>query len=228
MPGHAVPILPVRRPGADPRVSAGRPPAYGWRSMAITLPGEDSWPAGALPWTVPAGEVAAALGTDMVDGLSQAEAAARLERVGRNELIERGRKPAWRLFLRAIHERDDRGAAHRGRDHGAPRRPHGHGRHPGDRRAQWDRRLVQEHRALPRSEGFGRARTTSLTPRGPHGSDRTLRHRSGLSLARPHPDPGSRLPCRPRTVVRAEAGSAQNRTTPAHQAWAPAGSQSRF
>ncbi len=56
---------------------------------------------GALPgaWTREGIEVAAALGTDPVDGLTADEAAARLLRYGRNELIERGRKPPWRLLL---------------------------------------------------------------------------------------------------------------------------------
>ncbi|MCU0478603.1 MAG: cation-translocating P-type ATPase [Chloroflexi bacterium] len=55
----------------------------------------------ALPgaWTREGSEVAAALGTDPVDGLTADEAAARLLRYGRNELIERGRKPPWRLLL---------------------------------------------------------------------------------------------------------------------------------
>jgi Ca2+-transporting ATPase len=51
------------------------------------------------PWTRAAAEVAAALGTDPVHGLTAEEAAARLLRYGRNELVERGRKPPWRLFL---------------------------------------------------------------------------------------------------------------------------------
>jgi P-type Ca2+ transporter type 2C len=49
-------------------------------------------------WAVPAEAVAAALATDLAGGLTAEEAAARLERVGPNELVERGRKPAWRLL----------------------------------------------------------------------------------------------------------------------------------
>ncbi|HEX5580298.1 MAG TPA: cation-transporting P-type ATPase, partial [Gemmatimonadaceae bacterium] len=44
-------------------------------------------------------EVAAALGSDLHDGLDEAEARARLERVGRNELAARPPVPAWRRFL---------------------------------------------------------------------------------------------------------------------------------
>jgi P-type Ca2+ transporter type 2C len=50
------------------------------------------------PWAVPTGAVAAALATDPVAGLTVDEAADRLERVGPNELVERGRKPPWRLL----------------------------------------------------------------------------------------------------------------------------------
>jgi magnesium-transporting ATPase (P-type) len=49
-------------------------------------------------WAMPAEAVAAALATDPAAGLTAAEAAARLERFGPNELVERGRKPAWRLL----------------------------------------------------------------------------------------------------------------------------------
>jgi P-type Ca2+ transporter type 2C len=46
-----------------------------------------------------AGEaVADALATDPAASLTATEAADRLERVGPNELVERGRKPAWRLL----------------------------------------------------------------------------------------------------------------------------------
>jgi P-type Ca2+ transporter type 2C len=50
------------------------------------------------PWTVPVEAVADALATDPAAGLTAQEAADRLERVGPNELVERGRKPAWRLL----------------------------------------------------------------------------------------------------------------------------------
>jgi P-type Ca2+ transporter type 2C len=49
-------------------------------------------------WAMPAEAVAAALATDPAAGLTATEAAARLERFGPNELVERGRKPAWRLL----------------------------------------------------------------------------------------------------------------------------------
>ncbi len=53
----------------------------------------------ARPWAREVADVAAALATDMDRGLSAAEAAARLLRYGRNELVEEGREPLWHLFL---------------------------------------------------------------------------------------------------------------------------------
>jgi P-type Ca2+ transporter type 2C len=50
------------------------------------------------PWAKPAEEVAAVLATNSAAGLTGEEAAARLQRVGPNELVERGRKPPWRLL----------------------------------------------------------------------------------------------------------------------------------
>jgi P-type Ca2+ transporter type 2C len=50
------------------------------------------------PWAVPAEAVAAGLATDPAVGLTAAEATDRLERIGPNELVERARKPAWRLL----------------------------------------------------------------------------------------------------------------------------------
>jgi Ca2+-transporting ATPase len=50
------------------------------------------------PWAVPVEAVVAALATDPAAGLTADEAAARLARWGPNELVERGRKPAWRLL----------------------------------------------------------------------------------------------------------------------------------
>jgi Cation transporter/ATPase, N-terminus len=44
----------------------------------------------AEPWTVPAEAVADELGTDPATGLTAAEAADRLRRVGPNALVERG------------------------------------------------------------------------------------------------------------------------------------------
>ena len=44
-------------------------------------------------------DVAAALATDPTRGLAAPEAAARLLRHGRNELVERGKKPPWRLLV---------------------------------------------------------------------------------------------------------------------------------
>jgi Ca2+-transporting ATPase len=52
----------------------------------------------ARPWALKAEEVAGALGADAGTGLSGEEAAGRLRRFGPNELVERARKPAWRLL----------------------------------------------------------------------------------------------------------------------------------
>ncbi|MGP1675022.1 MAG: HAD-IC family P-type ATPase, partial [Candidatus Limnocylindrales bacterium] len=50
------------------------------------------------PWTVDALAVARSVGTDLTSGLSQAEASARLQAVGPNELLERRRVSPWRLL----------------------------------------------------------------------------------------------------------------------------------
>jgi hypothetical protein len=52
----------------------------------------------ARAWAVEAAEVADALGVDLAVGLAGDEAARRLDRYGPNELVERSRKPAWRLL----------------------------------------------------------------------------------------------------------------------------------
>ena len=51
------------------------------------------------PWVQEPAMVAAALGTNSDTGLDPEEAARRLAVVGPNELLERGRKPTWRLFV---------------------------------------------------------------------------------------------------------------------------------
>ncbi len=51
------------------------------------------------PWAVDAQAVATSLGTDPAAGLSPGDASERLARVGPNELVERGHKPPWRLFV---------------------------------------------------------------------------------------------------------------------------------
>ena len=51
------------------------------------------------PWTLDGATVASALGTDPARGLPVADATRRLLDYGRNELTERGTKPAWVLFL---------------------------------------------------------------------------------------------------------------------------------
>jgi P-type Ca2+ transporter type 2C len=53
----------------------------------------------ARPCQQPASDVLAAFGTDAREGLSDAEAAARLSRLGRNELEAEPPVPAWRRFL---------------------------------------------------------------------------------------------------------------------------------
>jgi Ca2+-transporting ATPase len=53
----------------------------------------------ARPWAIAVADVAAALATDPEHGLTAPEAADRLLRYGRNELVERGKKPTWRLLL---------------------------------------------------------------------------------------------------------------------------------
>src|SRR6266545_1074241 len=52
----------------------------------------------ARPWALKAEEVAGALGADAGTGLSGEEVAGRLRCFGPNELVERARKPAWRLL----------------------------------------------------------------------------------------------------------------------------------
>jgi Ca2+-transporting ATPase len=51
------------------------------------------------PWARDGADVAAALATDPERGLTASEAAARLLRFGRNELVEHAKKPPWRLLL---------------------------------------------------------------------------------------------------------------------------------
>ncbi|HEX5885548.1 MAG TPA: cation-transporting P-type ATPase [Pyrinomonadaceae bacterium] len=51
------------------------------------------------PYQQPLERVVAELGTDLRNGLTQAEARRRLERYGRNELTAKKPVPAWRKFL---------------------------------------------------------------------------------------------------------------------------------
>src|SRR5215204_3491801 len=51
------------------------------------------------PYQEPLEKVVAGLGTDLRNGLTQAEARSRLERYGRNELTAKKPAPAWRKFL---------------------------------------------------------------------------------------------------------------------------------
>ncbi|HEY8550877.1 MAG TPA: HAD-IC family P-type ATPase, partial [Vicinamibacterales bacterium] len=59
----------------------------------------DSLPGTAAPYRESVEAVVAALGTDPQNGLTSAEAAARLERYGRNELATEKKVPAWQRFL---------------------------------------------------------------------------------------------------------------------------------
>jgi len=54
------------------------------------------------PWQLGAEVVAHALGADLVGGLTPLEVSRRLERVGRNELVEYGRPSVWRLVARQL------------------------------------------------------------------------------------------------------------------------------
>jgi Ca2+-transporting ATPase len=51
------------------------------------------------PWAFPGSDVAIALGSDPERGLATAEARSRLATFGRNELIERARRPAWMVLV---------------------------------------------------------------------------------------------------------------------------------
>ena len=83
-------------------------------AMSVTpLPREPT-----MAYRQPAEAVVAALGTDARRGLSQAEARARLERHGRNELTAEKPVPAWRKFLGAVPGRARHPAARRDRDLG--------------------------------------------------------------------------------------------------------------
>jgi Ca2+-transporting ATPase len=86
----------------SPGWAAEPPGSLEWSDAAAEQPGAGAPPpeVGAeRPWVVEAVVVAASLATDPERGLAAEEAAARLARYGRNELIEHGRKPPWRLLL---------------------------------------------------------------------------------------------------------------------------------
>jgi P-type Ca2+ transporter type 2C len=75
-------------------MTVSRVPAY--RS---TVSADSTEPTATEPWLREATDVAAALGTDLGLGLSSAEAAARIERLGPNRLVAKPPVPAWRKFL---------------------------------------------------------------------------------------------------------------------------------
>jgi P-type Ca2+ transporter type 2C len=89
-----------RAPTAFPAFSL-----YGWTLVTMTsaLPDEAARPAAGSvagnAWRHAAEDVVRALGTDARAGLTDAEARARLERFGRNELRSAPRPPAWRRLL---------------------------------------------------------------------------------------------------------------------------------
>jgi hypothetical protein len=60
----------------------------------------DSWPDLSLAYRRSVQEVITTLNSDERFGLTDAEARARLERVGRNELVSEHAPPAWRRFAR--------------------------------------------------------------------------------------------------------------------------------
>ncbi len=64
----------------------------------------DPWSALPEPSTTPAREVAIALGTHLDDGLTSAEARARLARAGHNRLDATAPVPAWRKLLAQLHD----------------------------------------------------------------------------------------------------------------------------
>jgi Ca2+-transporting ATPase len=67
--------------------------------LTVTQSPTDQPQVAARPWTIEGSAVAASLATDPALGLTVADAAERLARFGPNELVERGRKPPWRLFV---------------------------------------------------------------------------------------------------------------------------------
>jgi Ca2+-transporting ATPase len=73
----------------DVRAAAHRPTAI----SPGRLPSVDR------PWAIEGSAVAHAMGVDPRSGLTAGEAAARLTIAGPNELVERARKPTWRLLL---------------------------------------------------------------------------------------------------------------------------------
>jgi P-type Ca2+ transporter type 2C len=64
---------------------------------AITVPMAGDTPS--EPWRIEAAEVVASLAGDSQNGLTSAEAAARLERFGANELAAAAPVPTWRKLL---------------------------------------------------------------------------------------------------------------------------------
>ena len=69
-----------------------------WRAAGVTVPTMRSAHARPVRGRSTGLLVAASLATDPALGLTVTDAADRLARFGPNELVERGRKPAWRLF----------------------------------------------------------------------------------------------------------------------------------
>src|SRR6266540_3433840 len=94
--------LPVGDRSPSPQGSRGPPTATRARRPRSAWP---NGPPASTPgaqveraWAEPAGAVAVALGVDPAAGLPPAEAARRLDLSGPNELVERARKPPWRLL----------------------------------------------------------------------------------------------------------------------------------
>ena len=99
------------------------------------------------PWALPAGQVAADLGTDPVTGLPEAEAASRLACFGENVLVEQGGKSTWRLLAEQFANTMIVVLVVAAAVAGGARRPQGHRGHPGHRGPQRLLGFVQEYRA---------------------------------------------------------------------------------
>jgi P-type Ca2+ transporter type 2C len=80
--------------GRPPLPTAGAPVRPPMASVA-----EDGTGLGASPYRRPVGDIAAALGTDVRNGLTEGNAQARLDQYGRNELTAEKPVPAWRRLL---------------------------------------------------------------------------------------------------------------------------------
>ena len=100
-------------------------------------------------------QVTAELAVKPAQGLSAAEAAARLARFGPNELVERGGKKPWQTPAGPVHQQARAHPDRRRRGLGHRRRLQGRDRHPRHRDPQRRARLRP---GVPGGAGHGRAR----------------------------------------------------------------------